>query len=244
MAKRIKQQSPIMLIRVLFLLPLVLSLILIYSESANAQQSDPVVILATTKGQIAIRVLTGMVPNTSRNFLDLVNQGFYDGKTFHRVESWVIQGGDPLGNGQGNFVDPETGQTRFIPLEINRNVGHNKAGMVAMARGPNPNSASCQFYILKRPMPQLNGQYSVFGVVVGGLDTIYRIGIGDRILSATIAGGGGQRSQSQEIEPEPQETPAHETRTAPPAKGNQTSSGTSSGNSSGNPTQQGSESGF
>jgi peptidyl-prolyl cis-trans isomerase B (cyclophilin B) len=205
---------------------------------AFAQQADPVVVLATTKGQIAIRVLSGMVPNTSRNFLDLVNRGYYDGKIFHRVEGWVIQGGCPYGNGQGNFTDPDTGQERFIPLEINRNVGHNRAGMVAMARSQNPNSASCQFYILKRPMPQLNGQYAVFAVVVGGLDTVYRIGVGDRIISATIAGANRPSSDSQASESESHETQSRETRQTTPTK---SSAGSSS---SGGATQQGSESGF
>jgi peptidyl-prolyl cis-trans isomerase B (cyclophilin B) len=163
-----------------------------------AQNADPVVLMQTTKGTMQIRVYAGMAPRTARNFLDLVSRGFYDGKSFHRVETWCIQGGDPNGDGTGSFVDPDSGQVRYVPLEINRALNHGAAGVVAMARSSNPNSASCQFYILKKAMPQLNGQYAVFGGVVGGLNTIYGITPGDRIIHAEIiSGGGGGESQGQ-----------------------------------------------
>jgi cyclophilin family peptidyl-prolyl cis-trans isomerase len=161
-------------------------------------QNDPIVILQTTKGRIVIRVFRNMVPYTANNFLDLVSRGYYDGKSFHRVEGWVVQGGCPYGNGQGNYTDPDTGRERFIRLEINRNLNHNSAGVVAMARGQGLDSASCQFYILKKPMSQLNGKYAVFGGVVDGLNNIYRIAPGDRIISAQIAGGQAQRSANQD----------------------------------------------
>ncbi len=167
-------------------------------------QNDPIVIMQTTKGRIVIRVFRNMVPYTANNFLDLVSRGYYDGKSFHRVEGWVVQGGCPYGNGQGNYTDPDTGRERFLRLEINRNLNHNSAGVVAMARGQSPDSASCQFYILKKPMSQLNGKYAVFGGVVDGLNNIYRINPGDRIISAQIAGGQAQRAANQE----PSERPA------------------------------------
>jgi len=148
---------------------------------------DPIVVMQTTKGRIVIRVFRNMVPNTANNFLDLVSRGYYNGKLFHRVEGWVVQGGCPFGNGTGDYTEPDTGQKRYIRLEINRNLNHNAPGVVAMARGQSRDSASCQFYILKKSMPQLNGQYAVFGGVVDGLANIYRIGPGDRIISAQIA---------------------------------------------------------
>ncbi len=164
-----------------------------------------------------------MVPYTANNFLDLVSRGYYDGKSFHRVEGWVVQGGCPYGNGQGNYTDPDTGRERFIRLEINRNLNHNVPGVVAMARGQSPDSASCQFYILKKPMAQLNGKYAVFGGVVDGLNNIYRISPGDRIISAQIAGGQAQRASSQEqSEPEaatPTSTTSPTSPTAPTASG-------------------------
>ncbi|HEY9714144.1 MAG TPA: peptidylprolyl isomerase, partial [Chroococcales cyanobacterium] len=156
------------------------------------------------------------VPNTSRNFLDLVGRGFYDGLTFHRVETWCIQGGDPNGNGSGDFRDPQTGAPRYIPLEINRNLVHRRPGIVAMARNKNPNSASCQFYITKGAVPSLDGQYAIFGGVIDGLNTVMAVQPGDRILSArilprnnesdsnsagTAAADGGNQSQTNTQDP-------------------------------------------
>lgn len=171
---------------------LLLALTLVIPAPARAE-GDQMVLLQTTKGPILMRIFYSIVPYTAGNFLDLVSQGFYNGLTFHRIENWCVQGGDPNGNGTGNYVDPSTGQPRYLNLEINNKLGHGVAGMVAMARGQNRNSASCQFYILKSPMPQLNGQYSVFGKVVNGMNTVYNLQRGDRILSATVEdpGGGG-----------------------------------------------------
>ncbi len=154
--------------------------------SAGAQNgTNQTVRLETTKGPITIRVYNTIVPYTAGNFLDLVDSGFYNGLTWHRVENWVIQGGDPNGNGSGNATDAN-GQPKYLRLECNPNLNHNQAGMVAMARSASPNSASCQFYILKSPMPQLNGKYAVFGRVIGGMQNVYNIRVGDRIVSAQI----------------------------------------------------------
>lgn len=158
-------------------------------EAVFAQGGDPVVVLQTTKGPIAMRIFQSVVPYTAGNFLDLVSRGFYNGLTFHRVESWVIQGGDPNGNGTGLFYDG--GQPRYLRLETNRMLQHNAPGVVAMAHGKSPNSGSCQFYITKKPMPALNGSYSIFGGVVQGMEVVYNIQPGDRILSAEIVGGPG-----------------------------------------------------
>lgn len=169
----------------------------VYSEPGR----DQFVRLQTTKGPIVIRVFYSIVPYTAGNFLDLVDSGFYNGLSFHRVENWVVQGGDPNGNGSGHFMDPNTGQPKFLRLEIHPQLNHNQAGAVAMARSQDRNSASCQFYILKSPMPQLNGQYAVFGRVVDGMNSVYAMGRGDRIISASILqqnntaqSGGGQSS--------------------------------------------------
>jgi len=163
------------------------------ASASNAQQSNPVVQMQTTKGPLAIEVFINQAPNTAQNFLDLVSRGFYNGLTFHRIENWCIQGGDPAGNGTGNFTDPSSGQPRFINLEINRQLRH-KPGVVAMARSNSPNSASCQFYITKVEMPQLDGQYAIFGRVangMAGMHTVYAMEMGDRIISAKIAGAEG-----------------------------------------------------
>jgi peptidyl-prolyl cis-trans isomerase B (cyclophilin B) len=156
------------------------------ANAVNAQQSNPIVQMQTTKGPIAIEVFINQAPNTAQNFLDLVSRGFYNGLSFHRIETWCIQGGDPAGNGTGNFTDPATGQPRFINLEISQQLRH-KPGVVAMARSNSPNSASCQFYILKAQMPQLDGQYAIFGRVANGMAGMH---------SANIAGGEGSSNEA------------------------------------------------
>ena len=162
-----------------------IALLIFCSKNTSAQYQDPVVELQTTKGNIYIRVYRGLVPRTSTNFLDLVSRGFYAGTVFHRIENWCIQGG-AHGNPNGGFVDPNTGRKRCIPLEINRRLSHSKAGVVAMARNSNPNSASSQFYILKAPMRQLDGQYAIFGRVLQGGRAVMSMRRGDRIISARI----------------------------------------------------------
>jgi len=178
-----------------------LSLVLIGSTSqfALAEAHDPTVVIETSKGTLAIRVFLSTVPYTARNFLDLVQRGFYNGLTFHRVETWCIQGGDPNGNGSGHFVDPRTGRPRFLKLEINNGLKHNSPGVVAMARSNNPNSASCQFYITKAPMPNLDGQYAIFGGVTNGMETVFRIRPGDRILRARIIDDYGPPAQPGDV---------------------------------------------
>jgi len=169
-------------------------------QPTSAQINDPIVVLKTSKGAIYIRVFANEVPYTSRNFLDLVGRGFYNGLTFHRIEQWCIQGGDPNGNGTGDFIDPESGRPRYIQLEINPQLHHNGPGVVAMARTQSPNSASCQFYITKSQTRFLDGKYAIFGSVVKGLEVVYNIVRGDRIETAELyqsnSGGGGQQQNS------------------------------------------------
>lgn len=159
---------------------------------------DPVVELVTTRGKIFIQVFYNVVPRTGANFLDLVERGAYDGTIFHRIEKWCIQGGDPTGTGRGNFIDPETGRPRFVPLEIHRMLRHNRPGVVAMARSDNPNSASCQFYITKQAINQLDNRYAIFGRVLGNLGPVMNMQRGDQIVSARIVQGPGGRKQSQD----------------------------------------------
>ncbi len=176
-----------------------------------AQGQDPIVVMQTSKGPIVLRIYLGAVPNTSRNFLELVDRGFYNGLTFHRIESWCIQGGDPTGTGTGNFVDPRTGQVRYLQLEINQSLSHSTAGVLAMARSTNPNSASCQFYITKAPMRQLDRNYAIFGHVIDGMNAVNSMGVGDRIISASISQGGNG--------PAPRARPAPSRSTPPPDSG-------------------------
>lgn len=145
------------------------------------------VLIETSKGSVTVELYEDQAPVTAANFADLVGRGFYDGLTFHRHEpGFVIQGGDPKGNGTGGFTDPETGRERTIPLEVKPDLKHGEAGAVAMARSQNPNSASSQFYITLAPAPFLDMNYAVFGRVTAGMDVVEQLRAGDRVVSAVL----------------------------------------------------------
>lgn len=150
--------------------------------------ANPIVTLETDKGVIKIEVYKNDAPITAGNFLDLVGRGFYNGLTFHRYEpDFVIQGGCPKGSGTGGFIDPETQSERRIPLEKKPNLKHNSAGIVAMARSSDPNSASSQFYITLAPASFLDNPpgYAVFGKVIDGLPVALQLRKGDKMTKVT-----------------------------------------------------------
>ncbi|HKV38446.1 MAG TPA: peptidylprolyl isomerase [Blastocatellia bacterium] len=150
--------------------------------------ANPKATLETSKGTIDIELYLDKAPITAGNFIDLVNRGFYDGLGFHRYEpGFVIQGGDPKGNGTGGFIDPQTGRERTIKLEVSPELKHGDAGAVAMARSQSPNSASSQFYITLGPAAFLDMGYAVFGRVTGGIDAAKSLRAGDKIVKATVA---------------------------------------------------------
>jgi len=148
------------------------------ATSQQAPTKKPFAIIETEKGRIVAELFPEVAPKTVANFIKLAEQGFYNGLTWHRVvPGFVIQGGDPLGNGTG-------GPGYTIPAEFNSKK-HLK-GTVAMARAADPNSAGSQFYITLAPQPQLDGQYTVFGQTVEGLDVIDKIAVGDHMQKVTI----------------------------------------------------------
>ena len=129
-------------------------------------------------GRIVIEFYPKDAPNTVDNFVKLTNKGFYNGLTFHRVvPGFVAQGGDPSGNGTG-------GPGYQIKAEFNSQP--HKTGTLAMARSSEPDSAGSQFYICLAPQPGLDGQYTVFGQVVEGMDLVNKIAIGDVMKKVTI----------------------------------------------------------
>ena len=137
----------------------------------------------TDKGKIVAEMYPQDAPQTVNNFVFLAKDGFYDGLTFHRVEpGFVIQGGDPAGNGSG-------GPGYTIPAEIKR---PHTEGALAMARqsdqvNPKRDSSGSQFYITMAPQPALDqGGYTVFGQVTQGMDVVKQIAKGDKIKSITI----------------------------------------------------------
>lgn len=134
--------------------------------------------ISTEYGDIVFELLPDVAPITVSNFVYLAEGGYYNGLTFHRrEEGFVIQGGDPLGNGTG-------GPGYTIPAEFN-DVSHDR-GVVAMARSQRPDSAGSQFYITLDAAPFLDRNYTVFGRVVSGMDVVDRIQVGDVMTSVTI----------------------------------------------------------
>lgn len=149
--------------------------------------NDPTVVMETSKGTIKIQVFKTDAPITANNFLDLVQRGFYNGLAFHRYEpGFCLQGGDPKGNGTGGFIDPQSNQERRIPLEVKPNLKHNEAGIVAMARSSDPNSASSQFYFTLGPASFLDMQYAVFGKVIDGIDIMKQLRAGDKMTKVSM----------------------------------------------------------
>jgi len=148
--------------------------------SKNQNQKGQVphkVAIDTAKGQIVLELYPDLMPVTVANFDKLVKSGFYNGLKFHRVEDWVVQGGDPVGNGTG-------GPGWTIKLEIHPQL-RNVRGAVAMARAMDPDSAGSQFYILKKDALWLDGQYAVFGKVIEGMDVVDQIKQGDIMQKVT-----------------------------------------------------------
>lgn len=130
--------------------------------------------LVTNKGEVTLLLAAKDVPLTVNNFVFLACTGYYDGLTFHRVElnpPFVIQGGDPNGNGSG-------GPGYRINLEISTRWRHD-TGALAMARSSDPNSAGSQFYITLAPQPSLDNAYAVFGRVLTGMEIVRNIRVGD-----------------------------------------------------------------
>lgn len=141
--------------------------------------------IETDKGNIVVELYPAVAPKTVANFEKLSKDGFYNKLTFHRVEpGFVIQGGDPAGNGTG-------GPGYEIPAEISPTEKHLR-GTIAMARtgdnvNPERKSSGSQFYICLEPAPFLNGQYTLFGGVVEGMDVVDKIKVGDHIKKIVLS---------------------------------------------------------
>ncbi|MEG3910042.1 peptidylprolyl isomerase [Microcoleus sp. w2-18bC1] len=186
--------------------------------SAALPLTGKAIVVQVINGQpVVIEVDGTNAPITGGNFVDLVERGIYDGVMFHRVvrqpEPFVVQGGDPRSRdrtipasqlGTGSFIDPDTNQPRFIPLEIKPQgaaqpvynqivtqtpqLQHTR-GAVAMARSNALDSASSQFYFALDDLPFLDGSYAVFGNVIRGFETVNAVQQGDRISTAKVIQG-------------------------------------------------------
>ncbi len=148
---------------------------------------DRIAVIETDKGTIKFNLYEQEAPITTKNFVELAEKKFYDGLTFHRREpGFVIQGGCPNGNGTGN-------SGKKIKLEVSPKLKHDAAGVVAMARSSDPDSASCQFYITLDPADFLDMNYAVFGRVTEGLEVVQSIRVGDKIKSIRIVPGEAEK---------------------------------------------------
>lgn len=124
-------------------------------------------------GTIEAELDADVAPITVANFIKLANEGFYDGLTFHRIISgFMIQGGDPDGNGAGG--SDETIKGEFAQNGVENNLSH-KRGVLSMARATDPDSASSQFFIVHEDSDFLDGQYAAFGTVTSGMEVVDKI---------------------------------------------------------------------
>ena len=139
--------------------------------SASALLASNHVVFETTEGKIVFALKPEIAPKACENFVGLVQKGYYDGVSFHRViRGFMIQGGDPSGTGRG-------GQSIFgrsFEDEFKPNVVFDRGGLLAMANaGPNTNGS--QFFITTVPTPHLNGRHTIFGEVVEGMNVVRKI---------------------------------------------------------------------
>ena len=135
---------------------------------------NPVVTIEMEDGSIMkAELYPEIAPNTVKNFISLINKGFYDGLIFHRViEGFMIQGGCPDGNGMGGPGYTIKGE--FTRNRFKNDLKHTK-GVLSMARTMIPDSAGSQFFIMHKDSPHLDGDYAAFGKVIEGMDVVDRI---------------------------------------------------------------------
>ena len=138
------------------------------------ENKNPIVTIEMENGKkIVAELYPHIAPNTVKNFVTLVNEGFYNGVGFHRViEGFMIQGGCPNGNGMGGPGYSIKGE--FRGNGFTNNLKH-AAGVLSMARTMAPNSAGSQFFIMHKNSPHLDGQYAAFGRVIEGMDVVNEI---------------------------------------------------------------------
>ncbi|HEV7180021.1 MAG TPA: peptidylprolyl isomerase [Candidatus Baltobacteraceae bacterium] len=147
-------------------------------ETYVERASTSIARIVTNKGEIIFTFFAGDAPNHCAAFIKLAEAGFYDGLTFHRVEpGFVVQGGDPDGNGTGG---------PGYRLKAEFNTRPHVRGTVAMARSSDPNSAGSQFYICLDDARFLDNQYTVFGQMSDGYETLDQIRRGDEMTKVTI----------------------------------------------------------
>ncbi|WP_082332615.1 peptidylprolyl isomerase [Lysinibacillus contaminans] len=146
--------------------------------SSDVKENPIVTITMKNDEKIVIELEPTIAPNTVANFVSLVEEGFYDGLIFHRViPGFMIQGGDPSGNGSGGPGYAIEGE--FSNNGFENNLKHER-GVISMARTGEPNSAGSQFFIMVEEAVSLNGEYAAFGKVIEGMETVDAIVAAER----------------------------------------------------------------
>lgn len=131
--------------------------------------SNRTIAFQTNMGTFKAEMFEDKAPNTTKNFIDLVEKGFYDGIIFHRViDGFMIQGGDPTGKGMG-------GPGYKIPCEFGAGLKHDAEGVFSMANA-GPNTGGSQFFITLAATPWLDGRHAIFGKITEGMDVVQKIG--------------------------------------------------------------------
>ena len=145
----------------------------------TSQMAEDLLYLDLEHGRVTIQLRADLAPRHVARIKELVSEGFYDGLTFHRViDGFMAQGGDPKGNGTG-------GSGQKLPAEFSAE--KHVRGIVSMARSANPDSADSQFFIVLDTAPHLDGQYTVWGQVIEGMDFVDRIKKGDSWANGRVA---------------------------------------------------------
>ena len=159
----------------------------------SGMETVKVRILMETGDEMILELYPQIAPITVQNFVDLATSGFYDGLTFHRIYSgFMIQGGDPKGDGTGNADKTIKGE--FSENGVKNDLSHTR-GVISMARGNNKDSASCQFFIVHADSPHLDGNYAAFGKLIEGYDVL------DKLAATKVVYNAASAEVSKPIEP-------------------------------------------
>lgn len=158
------------------------------TKTKSSVNDHPVVVIKVKNyGDITVKLDRTQAPITVDNFMKLVNEKFYDGLTFHRIiDTFMIQGGDPKGDGTGGSKKTIKGE--FSQNGVENNISHTR-GTISMARSSNYNSASSQFFIMQDDNTGLDGQYAAFGKVTKGMHVVDQIAWNTPVLdnNGTVA---------------------------------------------------------
>lgn len=139
-------------------------------DEGESKVANRIAVFDTNMGEFEIELFENKTPITTKNFIDLAQEGFYDGVIFHRIiDGFMIQGGDPTGTGMG-------GPGYTIEDEFTPELTHESEGILSMANTGRPHTGGSQFFITLAATPWLDGHHTVFGKVIKGMEVVREIG--------------------------------------------------------------------